>query len=39
MDIVIERGGHQDATSRQTMYRSKTIVLDVTHADLQLVGL
>ena len=34
IDIVIERGGLRDATSSE--YRNKTILLDVTHARVEL---
>ena len=35
--MVIEKGGLRDATASE--YRNKTILLDVTYADAQAVGL
>ena len=36
MDIVIERGGLRDATASE--YHNKAMLLDVMHADPQVVG-
>ena len=33
MDIMVRRGGHRDSQNRE--YREKSILLDVTYADLR----